>query len=314
MRTILLLSVLCLGLFSENLYSQQKAAPDSEALTYTIKANFPVNVSHKYTYTEKSKITREFSDGTANTFNRELKYYFSLRAPNETSKDGFSMIYVSVDSLEYKFEDGQTTVFFNSQADDMRMPGTDDYRIHVIPLGMSYFVTYSPYHEIVKMEGERLEGQREYLLNPATGPSDSLVKNTWLIGLSEFMLNNYFDIIKRIPPDFKASKDTSWVRAIPVALEGSRFLDSVQFSLKQITPRSYVLEGESRSINAIPSMARMFNIQRLMQLGEAKGVSKYTMMMHPRGTVNELKAEYQVEFNYPLLSDSFIQKVETTPH
>lgn len=140
------------------------------------------------------------------------------------------------------------------------------------------------------------------------------LKNTWLIGLSEFMLNNYFDIIKRVPPEFKASRDTSWVRAIPVALEGSRFLDSVKFSLKQITPRNYVIEGVSQNISAIPSMARMFNIQRLLQLGEAKGTSKYTMMMHPRGTVNELKAEYLVEFTYPLLSDSFTQKVETTRH
>jgi hypothetical protein len=75
-----------------------------------------------------------------------------------------------------------------------------------------------------------------------------------------------------------------------------------------------VIEGVSQNISAIPSMARMFNIQRLLQLGEAKGTSKYTMMMHPRGTVNELKAEYLVEFTYPLLSDSFTQKVETTRH
>lgn len=176
MKFSMLLTILGLFFFTYFLNAQQKASPDKEAITYTIKANFPVNVSHKYVFTEKSKITREFSDGSSSVFNRELKYYFSLRAPNETSKDGFTLVAVSVDSLEYKFDDGQNTVFFHSQADDMRMPGSDDYRIQVIPLGMSYYVTYSPYHEIVKMEGERLEEQREYLINPQTGPSDSLVK------------------------------------------------------------------------------------------------------------------------------------------
>lgn len=312
----LLFAVFMIAIISgiNNLISQEKASPGTEPMLYTIKANFPVNVHHTYVFKETSKITRSFSDGTSKQFNRELTYYFGLRAPNPVSKDGFTTVEVTVDSLEYRFSDGDTTIYFNSQADDMRMPNIDDYRISSIPLGMTYNATYSPYSEIVKVDGERLDWQIEYLTNPATGPSDSLVKHTWLIGLSDFNLNNYFDVVKSITPSFKAAKDTSWTIPIKVALENSRFVDTARFTLKQITPRNYLIEGQSENITAIPSQVRMFNIMRLLQLSEAKGTSTYSMMVHPRGTITELKANYKIEFSYPLLSDEFSQTVETTRH
>ncbi|PKL86322.1 MAG: hypothetical protein CVV22_03975 [Ignavibacteriae bacterium HGW-Ignavibacteriae-1] len=308
---ILILTVL---IGSESLYSQEKASPGTAPMTYTVRVNFPVNVHHSYTFTEISKITRNFSDGTTKQFDRELTYYFALRAPNDASKDGFNQVEVSVDSLEYKFSDGDTIIFFNSQADDMRMPGNDDYKIASIPLGMTYLITYSPYNEIVKVEGDRLEAQRNYLTNPATGPRDSLVKNTWLIGLSDIVLNNYFDIVKSIPPTFKATKDTSWAKAVPVSIENSQFIDSAKFTLTQITPKNYVIEGQSQKFTPQASHVRMFDIMRLLQLSDVTGTANYTMMLHPRGTVNEFKAVYKLDFTYPLLSEDFKQTIETTRH
>ncbi|MCO5251522.1 MAG: hypothetical protein M9949_08890 [Candidatus Kapabacteria bacterium] len=308
---ILILTVL---IGSESLYSQEKASPGTEPMTYTVRVNFPVNVHHTYTFTEISKITRNFSDGTSKKFDRELTYHFGLRAPNEASKDGFNQIEVSVDSLEYKFSDGDTTIVFNSQADDMRMPGIDDYKIASIPLGMTYKITYSPYNEIVNVEGDRLEAQREYLTNPKTGPSDSLVKNTWLIGLSDGILNNYFDIVKSIPPTFKAAKDTSWTKAFTVSIENSQFIDSAKFTLSQITPKNYVIVGQSEKFTPQASNVRMFDILRLLKLSDVTGTANYTMMLHPRGTVNEFKAVYKLDFTYPLLSEDFKQTIETTRH
>ncbi|MBE2188986.1 MAG: hypothetical protein IAE98_05910 [Candidatus Kapabacteria bacterium] len=314
MKVLFAILILTFLIGSGKVYSQQKSSPETEPLKYSIRVNFPVNVHHTYTFTEISKITRYFSDGTSKQFNRELTYYFGLRAPNDASKDGFNQIEVSVDSLQYRFSDGDTTIFFNSQADDMRMPGNDDYKIASIPLGMSYIVTYSPYNEIVKIEGDRLETQREYLTNPATGPSDSLVKNTWLIGLSDFALSNYFDIVKSIPPTFKAAKDTSWTTAVPVSIENTQFIDSAKFTLKQITPKNYVIEGQSTKFTPLATNARMFNIMKLLHLSDAKGTANYTLMIHPRGTVNEFKALYKIDLTYPLLSDEFKQTIETTRH
>jgi hypothetical protein len=314
MKVLFAILILTVLIGSERVYSQQKASPGTEPVAYSIRVNFPVNVHHTYTFTEISKITRNFSDGTSKQFNRELTYFFGLRAPNDASKDGFNQVEVTVDSLRYKFSDGDTTYYFDSQADDMRMPGIDDYLISAIPLGMTYSVVYSPYNEIVKIDGDRLEAQRGYLTNPATGPSDSLLKYTWLIGLSDFVLSNYFDIVKSIPPTFKAAKDTTWTAAVPVSIENSQFVDSAKFTLKQITPKNYVLEGQSEMFTPLPTNARMFNIMKLLPLSDVKGTANYTLMIHPRGTVNEFKAVYKVDLTYPLLSDEFKQTIETTRH
>lgn len=309
-KILALLSVLIL--FSANIYSQSERTQKAGEPMYKILVRFPVNVSKKYVYKENSKITRVFSNNAKQEFNRELTYHFSLRSPSPVDKDGFQLIEVSVDSLEYKFTNKDTTIYFNDQRDDLRPPKFDDYQNKMVPLGLDFQMTISPYQEIAKVDGEMLINKRNYLTDPKTAPEDELNKATWINGLSDESLLNYFDVIKGFPPQHKIDIDSSWNKAIPCEIEGGRFIDSVQFTLTNFNIQSYTFKGISTNMIPKESLVRLFGLSQLIDFTNVEGTSEYTIKMHPRGSINQIDANYNVELTYQVANDFIKQKVEVT--
>ena len=278
---------------------------------YKILTKFPVNVSNKYVYKENSKIQRIFSNNTTQNFDRELTYHFSLRAPSAIDKEGFQLIEVSVDSMEYKFTNKDTTFYYNDQRDDMRPPKVDDYQIKMVPLGLNFQMTYSPYYEVAKVDGDMLIDKRNYVTEEKTAPTDEMIKATWVNGLQDESLKNLFDVIKGIPPIQKVDIDSTWTREIPSELEGSRFVDSVEFTLANFNIQSFIIKGVSKGILPKESMVRMFGLSQLIDFTNATGSSEYLIKIHPRGSVTQMDINQNYELVYQVANDFIKQKVET---
>ncbi|MDX9790869.1 MAG: DUF6263 family protein [Candidatus Kapaibacterium sp.] len=283
---------------------------NQETPLYRISSRFPVNVSKKYIFTEHTKIKRKFSNGKTQDFSRELTYHFSLRAPDPLSKDGFQNVEVSVDSIEYKFTDADTTIYFNDQRDDLRPPKLEDYQIKVVPLGLNFSYTLSPYYNVAKVGGDMLIQKRDYVSNPKTAPSDELHKSTWVNGLQDESLMNYFDVVKGFPPMNKVGIDSTWSKAIPVEIEGSRFIDSVTFKLDKFNIKQFSISGNSEKMSLQHGLVRIFGLSQLIDFENVTGKSQYTVKMHPKGTVDEFTANYQLEMTYQVANDYIQQEIE----
>lgn len=307
-----LLIVFILWISATNLFAQDSPQniDKSEALTYKILARFPVNVSLKYIYKEDSKITRVFSNGKSKDFNRLLTYHFSLRAPSAVDKQGFQLIEVSVDSLEYSFTSPDTTIYYNSQADDLRPPKLDDYLNRMVPLGLNFDMTYSPYQEVAKIGGEMLIQKRDYLTDKKTAPTDEMNKATWVNGLQDESLMNLFDVVKGFPPSYKVSIDSTWDKEILCELEGSKFIDSVKFSLTDFNIQRFTIKGVSTRIQSVDQLVRLFGLPQLIDYTKAKGTSEYLIKMHPRGSINQIDANYKVTQTYQVANDFIEQNVD----
>ncbi len=297
-------------IFSQNDESQRKSELSDEIL-YKILPRIPVNVAHKYIYTEKSKIARELSSGNTQNFERELTYHFTMVAPSPLDNNGFQTVEISVDSIDYKFKNKDTTIYFNDQRDDLRMPKLDDYQIKMVPLGLNFQLTFSPYHDIAKVGGDILIEKRDYITSPNTAPSDEMVKFTWLNGLKDESLITIFDVIKGIPPIEKVAIDSIWSKQIISNVEDGIFVDSVDFKLINFNIQSFTIKGQSKNFKAIPDKVRLFSINQLVDLVDIKGKSDYTIKMHPRGSINQLNIKYNVEEHYKIENDILIQKIET---
>lgn len=306
-------TVLCFICCSAILLSQdkpQKTEKPHEPM-YKILVRFPVNVSKKYMYKENSKITRIFSNSKTQEFSRELTYHFSLRAPSAVDKDGFQLVEVSVDSLEYKYTNKDTTIYYFDQRDDLRPPKLDDYNIRMVPMGLNFQMTYSPYQEVAKVDGDMLSEKRKYLTDPATAPQDELNKNTWTNGLQDESLLNLFDVIKGFPPNHKVDIDSTWDKALMCEIEGSRFIDSVTFKLADFNIQNYTFTGVSKKIMPIEGIVRLFGLSQLIDFTNVEGKSEYLIKMHPRGSINQFDANYEIELTYQVANDFIKQKVET---
>ncbi|MBX3042126.1 MAG: hypothetical protein KIT33_11380 [Candidatus Kapabacteria bacterium] len=303
------LAIVLVSAFSQE--SPKKAEKPHDPM-YKILVRFPVNVSKKYIYNENSKITRVFSNGNEQNFTRDMTYHFSLRAPSAVDKQGFQMIEVSVDSLEYKYTSKDTTIYFNDQRDDLRPPKLDDYQNRMVQLGLDFQMTYSPYQEVAKVHGDMLLDKRKYLTDPATAPQDELNKASWMNGLSDETLVNLFDVVKGFPPQHKIDVDSSWSKEILCEIEGGRFLDSVTFTLTNFNIQSYTFKGVSNNFIPVESLVRLFGLSQLIDFTDAEGTSEYTIKMHPRGSINSLEAKYNILLTYQVANDFIQQKVEIT--
>ncbi len=308
------ITIIFLLVFQVNvpLFSQEKAAAidKSDKVLYTLKSNFPVNVQNVYEYTDTSKITRTFSDSTVQKFTRILKYYFSLWAPSSPTSENQLSVLCSVDSLEYTLIGRDTTIFFNSQADDLRPPKHEDYQILMCPLGLEFEMIYSPYRDVAYLTGDNYK-EKLYLLNDSTkSPSDSLIKFTWLDRFSKIPLLTYFDIVKGIYPAGKVFIDSTWQKGITMDVEGTSVVDSINFTLKSFNIKNFIIEGKSSNVSILSGdSARLFNIRTLANPQSVSGTSSYKIKLQPKGTLDELFINSDYTINYNVFRDIVIQKI-----
>jgi hypothetical protein len=300
-----------------NVFSQEKAVENKklkDPVTYTIKSKFPVNVQHVYTYTDSTIITRIFSDSSKQEFQRILTYYFTLREPSAIDSDGFAIVLVSVDSLEYFFKNKDTSIYYNSQADNLRPPKSNDYLINMVPLGLDFEMTYSPYQEVAKVWSETLINKRKYVTDPATAPTDDDVRFIWNDRLNDTPLLSCFDVVKGILPNLKTSIDSVWNDEIVLDIEGATIKDSVDFKLSSFNIKNYIIEGSVKLINKTNKPSRLFDIRSLSEVVSTRGKGDYKIKVNPHGTINELQINHDIEIKYKIQDDYLIQKINSKKH
>lgn len=304
-----------IGILSINIaFTQsQKTSKVDDDLLYRVAVKFPSNVSHKYIYNEKSKIKRVFGNGGEQAFERDLTYHYSLINATLPDKDGFHILELSVDSLDYTFKTKDTTIYFNDQRDDLRMPKIDDFKIRFVPVGLNFNFTYSPYMDVARVGGDILAEKRNYITDVKTAPSDDLLRHVWVSGLKDENLIAIFDAIKGFTPSKRVGIDSSWKKTILQEIDGCKFIDSVDFKLSKFNIQNFTITGKSHGISAINELVKLFDIPQLLELVDIENPStEYTIKLHPRGTVNLVEVKMIADLKLKVSNEIVTQKMETT--
>lgn len=297
-------------------YSQEKGGSgknEDDAVKYTLKSSFPVNVQHVYELIDTSKFVRQFSDSTKKTYTRILKYYFSVWAPSSPNKEKIQEVSVSVDSLEYKLITADGEIFYNSQADDLRPPKIDDYLNSMIPLGLEFDLVYSPYQEAGDIAGSVYKSKVAMLQDPKTTPSDSIYAFIWNDRMSKSALTNSFDIVKAFYPLNKIAVDSSWIKNISYEIEGASIIDSVKFTLKSFNIKTFIIEGTTLKAKSIENdKAILPSIRNILNIKDIDGVSTYYLRLQPKGTLEELRINSNFNVFYQLKDEVIAQKINSS--
>lgn len=287
-------------------------AKQDNALKYTLKSYFPVNVQLVYELTDTTKFTRIFSDSSKKSYTRIVKYYFSLSAPSAPNKEKIQEIKVSVDSLEYSFNTADVNIYYNSQDDELRPPKIDDYLGYAIPLGLEFNFVYSPYFEIGNISGESYKKKIKMLNDPLTKPSDTLNFFVWSDRIEKSNLSTYFDVVKSFYPSQRIAIDSLWGKNLQYDIEGATIQDSAQFKLKSFNLKSFIIEGQSLSAKSLKGdKAVIPSIRYIIDVDNAKGYSNYYIKLQPKGILEELKINSQFNIEYKVNNDIILQEVNT---
>lgn len=294
----------------ESFNSNDEEEEIKEAPRYKITANYPLLIVHKYILDLNSEVERTYSDSTKLKYTRDIRYFISFYAP-EKPNDGIQSIRVSLDSMIYKFDGAGKSIDYFTQDEEAGPPFShSDYERSSVPLGIQYEITYSPYNEVIKVSGDKLERKINYLTDEKTGIRDSIRRAYWTRGLDQFHLSFIGNIHKSILPDYSVGIDSTWKKTADVELEHVRYRDSVEFKLKDFTVQNYIIEGKTFDIAHEQDPTLIYDIPKFVEITETEGEGNYKFKISPRGIVNEAQIEYDVKLKGNIVRDEFIQTIK----
>mgnify|MGYP000580864917 CR=1 FL=1 len=309
---IFALIIILMFINSIEIFSQDGAKKSEESPAYQLKFIPPQTIRHVYKMHDSTVVTRTFSDNSTKKYTREVSYYFNFVMPNPP-KDGFMTFEVSVDSLKYKFTEGEAVFEFDSQADNPGALTFEDLVATIVPLGNEFNLTYSPYGEVAKIDGERLDFLIDYIRQQKNNPmSDVLINFAWEEGISLDRFKFIADVKKIILPAEPIQIDSLWETPIDLQLDYINFFDTLTTKITKFKDGFFYINGVSNNIQAKNKPAKLYGIKtQLVEVADTKGEGSYELILHNRGFVSKAELKYNLEIGSYIKKEYFKQKIET---
>lgn len=298
----LLALILILGVSSSFAQSgsAEKSGEGSSVLppSYILKGIFRATVYYSYVLSDTTIVTRIYADSSSQNFTRIVKYFLTITQPDLPEK-GFSKVDVNIDSIHYKFIEGNKTYTFSSLDNfDPKIFYFDDFKTISIPMSKEFTLVYSPYGEVAKIEGERLDYFRNYIKNTLKESNDSVLIYNWTDGLSDERLKSIGDVFKLIYPSNPVYQDSLWNSPFFIQLEGLNFIDTVAIKVIGSEGKNYILEGNFRTPLLIPKKVKFYGLNNLtwdIKMKGAKG--NFVQKLTSAGAVQD----FTINFDFSIV-------------
>lgn len=242
--------------------------------SYILKGNFRTLLFYNYVLSDTTVVKRVYIDSSHQNYTRIVQYFLTLYQP-DAPKDGFSKIDVAIDSIHYRFIEGEKTYEFTSLENfDPKIFLFDDFKTISIPMSKEFTIVYSPYGEVAKIEGERLEYFRNYVENSLRESADSILAYNWTDGLNDERLQYIADVFKLLYPNKPVYQDSLWSSPFFLQLEGLNIADTIIAKVAGIEETNYVLQGYFQNPYILPKKVKFYGLNNLtwnIKLDHAEG-------------------------------------------
>lgn len=296
--------------FSSELLSEPKGK-SSAAPGIKLKLNFPTSVRHIYQMSDTTVVYRTYSDSSTKKYTREYEFSMTERQLSDPEK-GFYKIDVSIDSLNYRFKDGEAVYDFNSQADNPGALTFEDLVVNSVPLGKDFEMTYSPYGEVIKIEGERLDWLKNYIEEEGKGLPDTVLKFFWLDGISLNHLKYVADTKKLIYPVYQVNVDSSWKSPFDFMINGMYYSDTAYAKITKIGDGEIHIQSKLNNIRALDKYGKFYNIKgQLLQIVKSQGTGYYNLVLSSKGTIKKAELVTNVDITVKVNRDVFTERISS---
>lgn len=294
--------------FSQKNSGEAQKGP--EVLKYRPVHLFPKNVLNVYKYTDSSEVTRTFTDGTSSSYKRAITFFFTLKQTAPTEK-GFATVETSIDSVRYWFKEKNAEIKWDSQDEMAGGINLPDLKAQTVPMGKFFNMTYSPYGEVAKIEGEKLDEYFDYINKYGKQMTDTVELFLWTDGASLERLAHVTNVRKILMPEESIEKDSTWRTPLNIQFENINCFDTVDARITSVQNGETRIEALAKSMKTPLGNYRFYGIKdRLLSVKSISGGGIYTLDITPRGTIRKAEGSFEVEMVVPIKSDSFTQKVK----
>ena len=265
---------------------------------FIVKPKFPANLAFSFRKSTVTKMTQFLSDSTKRTYTRYLDLFFTYYSPGKAI-NGVTELYVSIDSLVWRYNRDGDSTYFDSQNDELVPPfNIEDFEESSIVLGRNFNFYYSPYWDFGKITGKKLIEDRIYINDPLDGILDTTRNYFWNYRLSDENLTEVVDVLKNlIPPD---AIDTSMKRNIifNYSTEEMAFTDTnTTVQLINENSRVYTLKATMNNLLPKRERTRIFGFGVFVDIIDCKGSGTYELDLTPQGRTEGARGE----FNFDIL-------------
>lgn len=283
--------------------------PDEEPM-YGLRMVNKTGTFFTHKVIETTNVHRIYPDEITKDYSREITYYLTTKIP-DSPEDGFHTLLVTVDSMNYKFVEGESVFEFSTI--DMRGKAVrfKDLECKTPSIGREFELVYSPYGEVAAIKGQEIQETIDYVKEKGEGYLKEIDMYIWLNGLSKEHLEYLADMKKVIFPENKITKDSIWRSPVSVELNGYNFTDTMALKIEDYNAGVYNLTGESKNITPYNKDSFTYNIQNLVTVTGATGVGKLKMRLKATGRVELTETDYDINTKIQVGEQFIIEQIKS---
>jgi hypothetical protein len=281
-----------------------------EIPSYKLVVNFRVNTFHTTKITESTKVTRTYPDSSTKEYKRDVVYYTTTQIMESPTK-GFQTIIVTLDSLNYRFSEGDVVFDFNTSDFQGNALKFKDLNLKTIALGRTYNLIYSPYGEIAKISSEDIEETMDYMKTKGADYLTPIELFIWNHGLSTNHLSYLGDRKKIVFPFDRIAKDSLWKSPLSLELNGYNYNDTLNLKIKEYNAGVFQIEGQSSSISHVDSEILTYEISDLVKILETNGSGIFNMTLNASGSILKSGFIYDIISKIKVGNQVIIENIES---
>jgi hypothetical protein len=282
---------------------------------YKFRIKYPGTIPHVYEMSDTTEVKMFFSDSTVKSYKREIFFWFTLKPPNTESKDGFVLVELSIDSMSYRFLEGDKEYKYRSGLQGGHPLRFDDFEYFSIPHGQQFNMTYTPYGDIGKIEGERLDEMRDYIKEQSSNSTDIMKKFMWTQGLSDNRLKFIVDARKIQFSDSPVAMDSVWFTPFLIQLDGITFYnEKTEASLKEVRGGFYTIEANIKQMYPVLDAERFYDINEPMPMNNVDVKGTYGLLIGPKSTLEQADAHFEASLIILVKKEVIKETISSNQH
>lgn len=289
----------------------QFKSDDENAVKIRVSPNFIGGAKYHYKLIENTDVIRTLSDSSQIKYNRKVIYYFSQFVMDPPQQD-FIKLSCSIDSINYRFNDGSGDVSYNSQEESQKNINHPDVTVITVPLGRIFEMTYTPYGEIAEITGKDLDWLRNYVTEQGKKLLDTVDKFIWIDGISNEHLAHLTDVRKILLPPKMISPDSIWLSPFEIQIDGITFLDTMPVKVIKYSGGLFEMNAESKAIKNKNSFAKIYGINKFVQIDSCRGGGQYMLRIGPKGSLGYSSTLLSVELFAHVAKSYFKESIKTS--
>jgi len=311
----LLAVLIMIFIFSTSINAQdnevaKKGGPnEKEIIKYLLNVKFRTGTFYTSKITEKTKVTRIYSDSSQRVYTRKIDYYLTTQMFNSPT-DGFQTLTVTIDSINYIFQEGDAIFDFNSTDMTGKAVRFKDLNYKTASIGRTFDLIYSPYGEVADIKSDEIDETLTYVKENAKDLS-SIDLFIWNNGLCKEHLEYLGDLKKIIVPNYKLPIDSIWYSPFIFEINGYNIYDTLALKIKNYDAGIYTIEGVSSAFHHFDRKFFTYDVKETVPITLSRGNGSFKMILKATGEILKSEINYDSYFKMNVNEDYFLEHVET---